>query len=262
MSDPSLGTARARWLENGADHPQEHVSSGSQGSSTLSTASDCNPSQGQESHPIGHHPQEPAMSTRHPTPAGDRSPHLLTLPPADGTWTCTHAISELRKEPAEAIKNNRKAGCLGGGPHPRGRGGIRVPAAATHTQMPLHRGSQPAACPLQKAPERDAVSPLTSLAARGSPRALALPPRNLTELDTGSYGARTPYGRRSPSNESQSSTTSLDPWVLSHYTLYVCLGCCSTLTPNDTVETHHGAATGQTCDNLSIKYREGRIMTC
>lgn len=216
-------------------------------------ASDCNPSQGQESHPVGHHPQEPAVSTGHPTPAGDRSPHLLTLPPADGTWTCTHAISELRKKPAEAIKNNRKAG------HQEEASRCQL---LQHTQMLLHRGSQPAACPLQKAPERDAVSPLTSLAARCSPRALALPPRNLTELDMGSYGARTPYGCRSSSNGSQSSTTSLDPWVLSHYVLYVCLGCCSTLMPNDMVETHHGAATGQICDNLSIKYREEHIISC
>lgn len=119
-------------------------------------ASDCNPSQGQESHPVGHHPQEPAVSTGHPTPAGDRSPHLLTLPPADGTWTCTHAISELRKKPAEAIKNNRKAGCLGGGPHPRGRGGIKVPAAATHTDAAAPR--LPASCLPSSESPRDRCS--------------------------------------------------------------------------------------------------------
>lgn len=232
------------------------MSSRSQGSSTLSVASDCNPSQGQESHPVGHHPQEPVVSTGHPTPAGDWSPHLLTFPPADGTWTCTHAISELWKKPA---KTTGKLAVWVGTPTHGEEEASRC-QLLQHTQMPR----PPASClPASESPRERRSFPTDVPGCPVFPESPRPPSPESHRAGHGELWSQDTVWlqviqQRIPELHHFSGPLGFVPLHM----LYVCLGCCSTSMPNDVVETHRGAAAGQIRDNLSIKYREGHIITC
>lgn len=144
------------------------------------------------------------MSTKHPMPASDQSPCLLTLPPAEDPGLALKQFLNCGRSQRQSRTTGKRAAWVEAPTHRE-----REEAAASRATE-AHRGAAAPGLPASSSPSsespRETWLPCRSTDSPGCPefrKSPLLPPQGPREEDTGSRAARTLCGCRSPTSKSQ-----------------------------------------------------------